>query len=215
MVIPKALRKNIKITAIIWAGCLVFFVLIYMLFLAPQGRARKKLENELKEKKQMYEFAQSATREETRDRLLEQIGDLRNDLGVFATDFENSADLIFDISRIAREKNVASLNVENQKDRIGPAVDVNKNISENRISVSFVAGFNQFASFLNALERHKPVLFVNGFKLIRSNQDQSAYQIEMDVAALIKKQQENNVTAKSEQPGTASGTERPASDEKI
>ena len=199
MIVPKALRKSLKISAAIWAGCLVLFVLIYILVLRPQNRDRKRLENEFVEKKQTYEFAQNAAREETQNRLIEQIRDLRNDLDVFITDFRDSANLIFDISRIAREKNVASLNVENEKANAASNEDLAKNISENRINISFTAGFNQFAAFLNALERHQPVLFVNEFKLIRSNQNESAYQVQMDVAALIKKQQDGKATAKSVQ----------------
>ena len=197
MVISKALKKNLKISAVIWATCLVLFVLIYILVLGPQNRARKRLEGEFDEKKQTYEFAQNAAREETQNRLLEQIGVLRKDLGVFITDIENSADLIFDISRIAREKNVASLNVEKEKERLGSDKDLAKNISESRINISFTAGFSQFAAFLNALERHQPVLFVDEFKLVQSNQNESAYQVDIDVAALIKKQQDSKTTAKS------------------
>jgi hypothetical protein len=200
MVIPKVLRKNLKISALIWAGCLVLFVLIYILVLGPQNRARKNLESEFSEKKQTYEFAQNATREETQNKLLEQIRSLRNDLDVFITDFKDSANLIFDISRIAKEKNVASLNVENEKVKAASDEDLAKNISESRINISFTAGFGQFAAFLNALERHRPVLFVNEFKLIRSNQNVSAYQVDIDVAALIKKQQDSKATAKSVQP---------------
>lgn len=202
MVIPKALRKSLKISAIIWAGCLVLFVLIYILVLGPQNRTVKKLESEFYEKKQTYEFAQNAALEETQNKLLEQIRSLRDDLGVFTTDFKNSANLIFDISRIAKEKDVTSLNVENEKTKTASDQDLAKNISESRINISFISGFGQFAAFLNALERHRPVLFVNEFKLMRSNQNDSAYQVDMDVAALIEKQQDDKVTAKSIQPVT-------------
>jgi len=199
MVIPKAYKKNLKISVIIWAGCLVLFVVIYLLVLGPQNRSKKRLQSEFDEKKQMYEFAQNAALEETQNRLLRQIESLRNDLDVFIIDFEDSTNLIFDISRIAREKNVASLNVENEKKRIVSGKDDSNNISENCINISFTAGFNQFAAFLNELERHQPVLFVNEFKLKQSNRDESVYQIQMDVAALIKKPQDNKTTAKSSQ----------------
>jgi Tfp pilus assembly protein PilO len=199
MNIPKALKKNLKISAVIWAACLVLFVLIYILVLGPQSRTRERLESEYNESKQTYEFAQNAAREETKNRLLEQIESLRNDLGVFTTDIEDSAGLIFDISRIAREKNVSSLNVEKAKEGRASDEDLAKNISESNINISFVAGFSEFAAFLNALERHKPVLFVNEFELVQSNQNNSVYQVDIDVAALIKKQQGDKATAKSAQ----------------
>jgi lipopolysaccharide export LptBFGC system permease protein LptF len=199
MVIPKRYKKNLKISLFIWAACLVLFALTYVLILRPQGRSKKRLEIKYDEKKQAFEFAQNAARKETQNRLLKQIKDQQNKLGIFITDFEDSANLIFDISRIAREKNVTSLNVENKNEP--PTLEKKElnNISESRIVISFNAGFNQFATFLNALERHQPVLFINEFKLMRTNKNKTAYQVEMDVAALIKKQQDNQATAKSPQ----------------
>ena len=66
-------------------------------------------------------------------------------------------------------------------------------INESPINISFVSGFNQFASFVNSLERHRPVILVHEFKLDRSNQDKSAYQITLDVRALVRKQQETEI----------------------
>ena len=117
---------------------------------------------------------------------------MRERLTDFVTDFENAADLKFDITQIAREKELASLSVgsgKRAKASAKPASDANS-IDENHINISFVSGFNQFASFVNSLERHRPVILVHQFKLARSNQDKSAYQITLDVRALVKKQQE-------------------------
>ncbi len=197
MVFLETYKKNLKIWAVIWAVCMVLFAMIYVLVLGPQNHSRKRLKNELDEKRQLYEFAQNAAHEDTRNRLLDQIEGLRNNLNVFTIDLEDSANLTFDISQIAREKNVASLNVENKNKRKAVEEPDSKNISENHINISFITGFNQFAAFLNALERHQPVLFVNEFKLVRSNQNKSAYQVTMDVAALIKKQRDDKTTAKS------------------
>lgn len=193
-------KRNLKILAAICAACIVLFVMIHMLVLGPQNISKKKLDSELNKKRDTYEFAQNAAREESRKILLNQIEDLRKKLNTFVTDFEDSANLTFDISQIAREKNVASLNVENKNKRTATDLTDLTNISESHINISFTTGFNQFAAFLNALERHRPVLFVNEFRLARSNHNKSAYQITIDVAALIKKQQDDkNTTAKSSQ----------------
>jgi Tfp pilus assembly protein PilO len=197
MVFLEAYKKNLKIWAVVWAVCVILFAVIYVLVIGPQNRSKKKLEREIDEKKQLYEFAQNAAHEDSRNRLLEQIERLKNNLDLFTIGFENSANLTFDISQIAREKNVASLNVENKNLPVVQTEDDSGNISENHITISFTTGFSQFASFLNALERHKPVLFVNEFKLVQSNRNLSAYQVTMDVAALIKKQQVDKTTAKS------------------
>jgi len=199
MVFLKTYKRNLKILAVIWAASMALFVMIYMLVLGPQNHSKKRFESELDEKKQMYEFAQNAACEESQKQLLGQIENLRKKLDAFVIDFENSANLTFDISQIAHDKNVASLNVENKNKRTTSDEGDLKNISESHINISFTTGFNEFAAFLNALERHQPVLFVNEFRLTRSNQNESAYQITIDVAALIKKQQDSRTTAKSSQ----------------
>ncbi len=190
-------KKYLKILAVIWIVTLVLSVLAYMFAIGPQNRSRKNLESKLAEQKQLCELAQKAAQEETRIRLTEQVDNLRDRLKTFIIDFEDAANLTFDISRIAQEKNVVSLNVEHKSNRVAPEEDNSKNISERHIDVSFTTGFNQFAAFLNAIERHQPVLFVNQLTLIRSNQGKSSYQIKMDVAALVKKQKEDNTTAKA------------------
>lgn len=197
MVFLEAYKKNLKIWAVIWAAFLVLFALIYVVVLGPQNRSKKKLQSQLDEKRQLFEFAQNAAHEDTRNRLLGRIEKLRNNLAVFTIDFEDSANLTFDISQIAREENVASLNVENKNKFDSLDESDSRNISENHINISFITGFNQFAAFLNALERHQPILFVNEFKLVRSNKNMSVYQATIDVAALIKKQKDKKNTANS------------------
>ena len=49
--------------------------------------------------------------------------------------------------------------------------------------------FNEFAGFLNSLERHRPVLFVSEFTLIRAKKDDLTYHVTMDVAAFVRRKQ--------------------------
>ena len=104
----KTYKKYIMTSGIIWAACLVLSVLIYFLVLGPQNRTRKRIKSELEDKKQKYEFAQNSAKEETKIRLYKQIEDLHNKLDFFVIDFEDSANLSFDISQIASDKKVAS-----------------------------------------------------------------------------------------------------------
>ncbi len=197
MAFLKTYRKYLMISGIIWAASLLLFILIYFLMLGPQNHARRGLKGELAEKKQMYEFAQNAAKEETKIRLYKQIEDLQNKLNLFVIDFEDSANLSFDISQIASDKKVASLSVENNDKQTASTISDSNNIFESHISVSFIGRFNQFAAFLNALERNKPVLFVKEFTIAPANQDDSAYQVKLDVAAFVRKQQVSKNKEKS------------------
>jgi len=200
----KIYRKYLTRAAIVWAACLVLFILAYILVLGPQKSSRKHFESTLAEKKDLYEFAQRATQEQTKIRLNEQIEGLRETLKDFVVDLEDSANLTFDIGRIANEEDVSSFSIKsNDKQGISEIPDCNS-ICENHIDISFIAGFNQFATFVNALERHQPVLFVNKFTMTRSNKGESAYQVSLDIAAFVKKQQEREIADQSLAPTVGS-----------
>jgi Tfp pilus assembly protein PilO len=200
----KIYRKYLIRTAIAWSACLVLFVLAYVIILGPQRSNRKRLENTLTEKKQQYEMAQEAAQEQTKIRLNEQIDSLQNTLKDFVLDFEDSANLTFDIGRIANEERVDSFSIKSDdKQSVSEIPDCNS-ICENHIDISFIAGFNQFATFVNALERHQPVLFVNEFSISRSKKGQSAYQVSLDVAAFVKKQQGREIANQSSAPNVDS-----------
>jgi Tfp pilus assembly protein PilO len=190
-------KKKLKITAAVWMISLLLAGVIYMLVISPQNSRINNMRNKLAEQKETYELAQNASKEQTRIRLAEQINGLRDRLNMFVVDSDDAANLTFDISQLAQEKSVTSLNIEHKSGRTAPEEsDSKNNINERHIDISFIAGFNQFAAFLNAIERHRPVLFVNQFTLTRSNQGKSTYQIKMDIAALVKKQQDDKTTAK-------------------
>jgi Tfp pilus assembly protein PilO len=186
--------------AIMWAACLVLFVFAYMFVLGPQKDSRRNLENEITEKKQQYEMAQIAAREQTKAQLNKEIEGMRSTLKDFVVDLKDSANLTFDIGQIANDEKVSSFSIKNKnKQGLSDIPDCNC-ISESHIDIGFIAGFNQFATFVNALERHQPVLFVNEFSIARSNKDSSAYQVTLDVAAFVKKQHDREIADQSLAP---------------
>ena len=192
----KTHKKYLMTAGVIWAACFVIFLLAYIFVLGPQKNYEKRIENKLAEKKQVYESALRAAREETKIRLNEQIERLQSRLKDFVIDFEDSTDLTFDISQIANEKKVASFSSKIKKNSGLSTMPEAKYIRENHIVISFIGDFNQFATFLNALERHRPVLLVDKFTITRSGQDDSGFQVSLNVAALVKKQRDAKTTDK-------------------
>jgi Tfp pilus assembly protein PilO len=186
-------RKYLTRVAIVWAACMVLFLVAYLILLKPQIKSKMNLQNTLTEKKQLYESAQKAADEQTKIRLNEEIEDLRDTLKNFVVDQEDSANLTFDIGRIASKEYLSLFSIKNKDKRGVLEIPDCNSICENHIDISFIAGFNQFATFVNALERHQPVLFVNEFSIARSNKDDSAYKVTLDVATFVKKQQEKEI----------------------
>ena len=193
-------RKYLMRAAIVWAACLILLLVAYLILLRPQTKSTTNLQNKLTEKKQLYESAQKAAQEQTKIRLNEEIESLQDKLKAFVIDHEDSANLTFDIGQIANKEKVSSFNIKSKKSRRTSVIPDSNSISENHIDISFSAGFNQFATFVNALERHRPVLFVNEFSIASSNKDDSAYQVTLDVAAFVKKQQDREVADQSSAP---------------
>lgn len=183
-------NRYFKTVGSVWAGCLVALVLTYVLVIGPQKKLRQQADKELEEKKQMYHAVIKTAQEENRTKLNEQIEQLRNRVNDFITDFEDSANLTFDISQIASDKQVDSFRIKSKEKRRRSAVPEPEYIDENHLAVSFTAGFNQFATFLNALERHRPVVFVDKFTITRSKRDNSTHKVSMNLAFFMKKRQE-------------------------
>lgn len=172
----------------IWLCCFVFFLIIYMLVLVPQAKAKKMIKKQLMEKKLLLERAQEITQKKTRLKLNEQIDDLHDELRNYVIDFDYAADVTFDISQIANEKKVNSFNIKSRNR--GEKATGNKYVYVNNFDVSFTSGFVQFATLLNALERHRPVIFVDKFRIVRSEKNNSEHQVDMNLAVFVRKRKE-------------------------
>lgn len=194
----KVHKKYLIASGVIWAAYFVIFLLAYMFIVRPQKNSKRLVESRLAEKQQVYESALKAEQEETKIRLNEQIESLQNRLKDFVAEFEDSASLTFDLSQIAEEKKVASFGSKVKSNRgITRDKDEYKYILENQINISFTGDWNQFATFLNTLERHRPVIFVDKFTIARVGQDDSVFRVNLNVAAFVRKQQDDETADKN------------------
>jgi Tfp pilus assembly protein PilO len=195
MTFMRTYKTYLTRAAIVWVVSLVLCLLAYMIVIRPQSNSMQRLDDTLAEQRQVYASAVRATQEQTRIQLAKQTERLQEQVESLVTDFKASSDLTFDISQIANRENLSSLSVAmragNDADQRGIGANTQiKQVSEHHIDIKFTAGFHQFATFVNALERHKPILFVDKFKIARSSREDSTYQVTLDVAAFIKRQPE-------------------------
>ncbi|MBL7185097.1 MAG: hypothetical protein ISS70_02140 [Phycisphaerae bacterium] len=190
-------HKNYLMAAgAIWAASFAVFLLVYFFVLGPQKNYIKHTENKLTEKKQVVESALRAAREETKIQANEQIERLQSRLKDFVIDFEDSANLTFDISQIANEEKVSSFGIKAKDSRGLSAIPDCSYICENHIEINFTGGFTQFATFLNALERHRPVLFIDKFTITHSEREGAGYQVGLNATFLVGKPQEGKTAGK-------------------
>ena len=181
----KVLKEYLTTLGLVWIGCLIVFVFVYMLAVKPQSRYRHKLAKELEEKKQSYIDAREISNKEARKKLALDVEKLQQQLHRFVADANDSANLTFDISRIANKINVVSFSIKGRNSKGAFEIPQCKLIGENKMDISFGGDFSQFASFLNALERHEPVLFVDSFKIDRSKREDEANKVSMSLSVFV------------------------------
>ena len=185
-------KKYLTTVALVWAAYFIVLVFVYMLILGPMLADKKRVEDKLAATKLKYETLVRESQEDARTKLREEIELLRSRMEDFTIDFENSANLTFDISRIAGAEQIASFSIRSRDDsRRTSDLTGGKYVSESQIDVSFNAGFHQFATFLNALERHRPVLLVDRFTVNGLRQSASGPQVDMNLVVLVRKQQDS------------------------
>jgi len=186
----RAYRKYILTMGLVWTVSLVISVLVYFFVLAPQMKIKNQLLGESAEKKQKYDVSLNASKEDNKKKLTDEVSILKSKLSDFAVDFEESANLTFDISRTAADKQVNSFTVKTTEPVRDSAQLTSKILQENRIEVGFTSNFKQFAAFLNALERHRPVVFVDKFKISRNDRDENADAVDMSLSIFVRKRPE-------------------------
>ena len=184
-------KKYITTIAAVWAGCFILFLAAYIVLLVPQQKSKKRIESQLAEVMQQHNSALTANQEDTKQRKNEEIEKLREAMKKFAYDYEDSANLTFDISQIANNKKVNSFSFKMQEDSRGRQGSDLQYIQENCIDISFTGDFIKFATFLNALERHQPVVFVDNFKITRSALEDSNHRTNMKLAVFLRKPKES------------------------
>ena len=182
-----AYRKYILAMGIVWAASLVLFALIYYVVIAPQLKIKNQVLKDSTEKKQQFESALNAAQEDNKKKLAGEVEELKTRLSDYVSEYEESANLTFSISRIAADKRVSDFTVKtSEQGKVQDAL-VAKNLQENRIEIAFASDFLQFASFLNTLERHQPVIFVDRFKVSRGDQSGTPNKVDMTLSYFARK----------------------------
>jgi hypothetical protein len=185
-------KKYLKTTALAWAACFILFGCLYMMLLAPQISEKNKIQKELDEKQTIFNSALQASRKDTKIRMENEIGDLRSNLGRFVIDTEDLANLIFDISQMAKDKQVRSFSIESKDEKSSSRVPNCQLLGHNRIDLSFTSDFKLFATMLNSLERNKPFVFVDKFSIRQSSsQAQTTPDVRMNLSVFVKEEQDS------------------------
>ncbi len=183
-------KKFITTTGLVWAGCGIILFFLYMLLVSPQVQAKRDLAARVAEQERAYAKALRAADEQNQQRLKEQLASLRQRQKDFIIDSGGAGDLTFDVSRIAKTLALESFSITSQKAQLASKGKRLKHIEQSYFEISFRSGFRQLAAFINALERHKPILFVETFSITRPREKGIKNEVQLSLAALVARKQE-------------------------
>ena len=179
--------KNLKITAFILLGCSAMALLLYTCLLIPQQKNKKMIENQLAEKKEAFANIKNLSQSNIAEKLRAEIEDITSMKNNFVAEPEIMNNLTFEIGQIADSLKINAFKIVLRKDGANDDQGKWKHIAEKHFAVSFQADYNQFANFLNSLERHKPVVFVDNFKIAKAGKDDEPADVRIGLTVLVKK----------------------------
>ena len=165
------LSRYTIVTAAVWAVSVIVLGGGYLLLYAPQQATLLQLKNQCAESQTVLEQAQLAAQDQTKAKQKQQCEEVGQLISGFSTQQDAVTELVFEIGRIANELRLSEFSSKNQKQQNYSTVGKSKLVSEVWLNVDFQATFEQFAQFLNRLECHSPVVFVEEVSFRRGSQD--------------------------------------------
>jgi hypothetical protein len=182
-------KKHIKTAALAWVCCFLLFMLIYIILVAPQRKNKGEISQQLAEKKKTLEAVLKISQKDAQSQLNEQMEQWRSKLKGYVANPEELAILTFDLGQIANDIKVESFSVKAQDNSKGLEIPGCQYIGVNQINISFKADFSKFAAFLNAAERHRPVIFVDKFTISHVTPEDLTCLVNMDLSVYVKRPQ--------------------------
>jgi Tfp pilus assembly protein PilO len=176
-------KKYITTSIIIWAISFVLFMLAYVFVLSPQKDKLNALKQKLAQRDNDFERAVEADTGAMKARLDKQIADLQSKVGGFVVIGNDSSRLIVDIGQIANQLNVVGFSSKGNKNEQSAVLPTCKVLGIDYFYISFKSNFSQFARFVNTLERHKPVVFVDKFSIART--DNGSFENDINIVLAV------------------------------
>ena len=190
------LNRYLIVTAAVWIVSVIALGGGYLLFGASQKSELVQLKTQCAESQSALEKAQMAAREKTKARQQQACEEVDQLLSSLSTQHDAVTELVFEIGRIAtNELRLIEFSSKNHKQNGYLTVGDSQFVDEVWLKVDFRATFEQFAQFLNRLECHNPVVFVEEVSFRRGTIDTDGHQISLRLSFLTESGTKNKKVA--------------------
>ena len=182
----KASEKHLIVkVAVIWGLCAFAVIAFYMGVVFPAQRSARQVSGRLDEITSRYEEAGEFVRGRRLEKMQRQIVLLRAELETYLVSRDAARDNASAISRIAERTGIKGYSTRYRNSSLIAELDNCLHVGASWIDISWKGDFEQFARLINELERHRPVVFVDGFLISRPNNQAEGCQIELSLVILV------------------------------
>ncbi|MBN2269016.1 MAG: hypothetical protein JXN61_00280 [Sedimentisphaerales bacterium] len=178
-------KKRLKSVGVVWVGWLAVVLVAFLLVVMPQERAKVQIARQLTDKRQAIIHARETASVQTRTQLDQEIESLQSMVGDFVMDHTTAANLAFEVSRISKDMKLDAFTLTNTDKDGFVKVSSGSDILARPVNLSFNTSFNRFAAFLNALERYRPAIFADTFRIVRVPGEAGMHQVNMKLYVLV------------------------------
>ncbi len=165
--------KLLVTSGLIWGCSFALLGAAYMCLIFPQGKASRDVNTKLLERRELHKIYKLASSEKSRRQRQEEITMLDKKLALYVAEEIAIDSLPFDIATIADNVKVTDFSSTSRSITDESFLEIQNcgYIGYTLIDIMFTASFNNFARFINTLERHDPIIFIDELSISRNKEN--------------------------------------------
>ena len=195
MKLNKKYSRYIIATVAVWLVSVITLGGGYCFFYVPQAVELARITNQCTQSQTALEEAQLAAKDEVKAKQKQRYEDMSKLMSGFSTQQDAATELVFEIGRIANELRLWDFANKSDGKQNYSTVGKSKVISEAWLDVDFQADFEQFAEFINRLECHNPVVFVEEIAFKRGPKGDKGHKVSLQLSFLTETTEQNKKVA--------------------
>lgn len=167
---------------VFWTPWVILMASLYLFGLQPQALKYKAVHEELAASNERVSVARLSSLEDTRQRQIDLLAELQGRVNEFLVAPDQQDRILFEISRLANAYGLADYAGKSRPDLWGAEEGEPVMIQRMWLTITFKAPFQQFAAFINAMERNTPAIFVESAGIERSRENPKHHRAKLLIA---------------------------------
>lgn len=186
-------KKWLVVLTLLWGFPAAALIFANGLVLGPQRKAVKHVEAELKEKSQLYDSYMLTSSIPARDVRARKIAKITKQLEQFVTDIDSLDNLTLNISELATNCGVRSFKSKGLDDGAFSTMTNYDRLGRMTLLMDFGSSFNELARLISLLERHKPIVIVDKFAIMRSSDQDNTHRMNIYLSVYVRREIEEEI----------------------